>query len=267
MQPGFSLMAYFELILTLAVIFSGLVFLSDVMYFEKKRTTNQVTKVPKIIEYARSFFWVLFAVLCIRSFFFEGFRIPSGSLKPTLLVGDFIAVNKFTYGIRLPVLHTKIIKINEPQKGDIVVFRSVSDPNMDLVKRIIAVPGDRISYLNKILYINGKAMPQTFVADATDNNGNPDESWPVTEKSETLVGIKHDIFVRPNVNLSGDFQNILIPKDSFFAMGDNRDDSNDSRFWGFVPEANIIGRAQYILFSWNADQNTLRSHRFFKRII
>jgi len=267
MEHGFSIMAYFELILTLLVILSGLIYFADAVYLAKKRAVANITTMPKIIEYARSFFWVLFAVLIIRSFLYEGFRIPSGSLKPTLLVGDFIAVNKFTYGLRLPVLHTKIVKINEPKIGDIVVFRSVNDATIDLVKRIVAVPGDRISYINKVLYINGKEMPQKFVRNAQDQDEGSAGPWPVVEEDEQLNGIDHDIFVRPGVNISGDFENIVVPKDSFFAMGDNRDNSNDSRFWGFVPEQNIIGRAQYIIVSWDNQTHNFRFHRFFKSIV
>ena len=267
MEHGFSLMAYFEEILTFLVIAAGLIYFADAVYLAKKREAEHIIKMPKIIEYARSFFWVLFVVLMIRSFLFEGYRIPSGSLKPTLLVGDFIAVNKFTYGFRLPVWHNKIINMNEPKIGDIVVFRSVTDANMDLVKRIVAVPGDTISYINKILYINGKAMPQTEVKNTQDHNEDSAASWVVTEKTEKLNGIDHDIFVRPDINLSGDFQNIVVPKDSFFGMGDNRDDSNDSRFWGFIPERNIIGRAQYIVLSWDCDNQTLRFNRFFKKVV
>ena len=267
MEHGFSLMAYFELILTLLVIISGLIYFADAVYLAKKRAASDISKMPKIIEYARSFFWVLFVVLMIRSFLFEGFRIPSGSLKPTLLVGDFIAVNKFTYGLRLPVLHTKIVEMNEPKIGDIVVFRSVNDATLDLVKRIVAVPGDRISYINKVLYINGKEMPQKFVQNARDQNEGSEGSWPVMEEKETLNGIDHDIFVRPDMNISGDFENIVVPKDSFFGMGDNRDNSSDSRFWGFIPEQNIIGRAQYIVLSWDSQANMFRGHRFFKSIV
>lgn len=267
MEHGFSLMAYFELILTLLVIVSGLIYFADAVYLAKKRAAAHINTMPKIIEYARSFFWVLFIVLIIRSFLFEGFRIPSGSLKPTLLVGDFIAVNKFTYGLRLPVVHTKIISMNEPKVGDIVVFRSVTEASVDIVKRIVAVPGDRISYINKVLYINGKEMPQTFVKNAEDAAEDNSSTWTVTEKNEILNGIPHHIFLHPGINISGDFENILVPEHSYFGMGDNRDNSNDSRFWGFIPEQNIIGRAQYIVLSWDADTHRLRAHRFFMSIV
>ncbi len=267
MHP-FSLMNYFELILTLLVIFSGLIYLADVLYFAKKRTANHITKVPLVIEYSRSFFGVLLLVLILRSFLFEPFRIPSGSLKPTLKVGDFILVNKFYYGLRLPVLHTKFFAYHEPKIGDIVVFRSVTDPNnMDLIKRIVAVPGDRISYINKVLYVNGKPAEQTFIKQTQDQDEANIHTWVVMEKNENLNGIQHHIWERPDVNESGDFQNIVVPKDSYFGMGDNRDNSTDSRFWGFIPEANIIGKAQLILLSWDGDTDSFRWDRIGKSIV
>lgn len=258
------LMSYFETVLTLAVLLSGVVYALDAMVWAKKRT--KTAAMPKWIEYARSFFPVLLVVLVIRSFLFEPYRIPSGSLKPTLLVGDLIVVNKFNYGFRLPVLHTKFIPIGEPKVGDIVVFRMPGNPHMDLIKRIVGVPGDSLSYINKVLYINGKPMPQNFVGKAMDNNGGPD-SWPVDIRREVLTNKTHDIYVRPDQNISGDFQNIVVPKDSFFAMGDNRDGSNDSRFWGFVPEANIVGEAHRIVFSWDSDTHRPRWDRTFKKIV
>lgn len=267
MEPGFSLMAYFEVTLTLLVIVSGIIYLLDILFWAKARAVNDVTTMPKIVEYARSFFPVLFIVLVIRSFGFELFRIPSGSLKPTLQVGDLILVNKYHYGFRLPVLHTKVIAMNEPKTGDIVVFRDVRNPDIDLIKRVVGVPGDRLSYINKVLYINGKPMTQTYVRDTTDHNEDNQASWTVNEKTENLSGIQHDIFVRPDLNESGDFQNIVVPPNSYFMMGDNRDDSADSRFWGFMPEANIIGKADYILLSWNSDDHKLRLSRSGEKIV
>lgn len=244
------LMNYFELLLTLAVLVTGLVYAIDAGFLAKKRAQDKA--MPKWIEQCRSFFPVLLIVLIIRSFLFEPYRIPSGSLKPTLLVGDLIVVNKFTYGIRLPVLHSKIIPLSEPKIGDIVVFRMPGNPHMDLIKRIVGVPGDHLSYIDKILYINGKAMSQTDVGTATDSNRDT-EAWPVKIKQEALTNQVHQIYVRPDLNLSGDFQDIVVPPGHYFAMGDNRDDSNDSRFWGFVPEENIVGQAKRILISWDSE--------------
>lgn len=258
------MMSYFETVLTVAVLLSGLIYGLDLIFWAKKRGKDM--PMSKGIEYSRSFFPVLLIVLLIRSFLFEPYRIPSGSLKPTLLVGDLIVVNKFNYGFRLPVLHTKFLAVGEPQVGDIVVFRMPGNPHMDLIKRIVGVPGDRLSYINKVLYINGKAMPETFVAKGMDNNGGAD-SWPVDIEREGLPNKTHDIYVRPDLNISGDFQNIVVPKGSYFAMGDNRDNSNDSRFWGFVPEDNLVGEAHRIVFSWDSDTHRPRWDRTFMKIV
>ena len=258
------LMNYFETVLTCVVLFTGIIYGLDVLFWARKRVARE-GRMSKIVEYSRSFFPVLLIVLVIRSFLFEPYRIPSGSLKPTLLVGDLISVKKFSYGIRLPVTHTKIIKIGEPKVGDIVVFRMPGDPHMDLIKRIVGVPGDRLSYINKVLSINGVMMTQTAAGETRDNNGGP-ESWPVLIKNEALTDRPHQIYVRPDLNLSGDFQNVLVPEGQYFAMGDNRDDSNDSRFWGFVPEANIVGKADRVVISWNSDTHRPRWNRSLKRI-
>ena len=247
----------FELILTLAVIISGIIYLIDVLAFAKKRVKD--AKPPVVIEYARSFFPILLIVLILRSFLAEPFRIPSGSDKPTLLVGDFILVNKFDYGVRLPVLHTKIINIDEPQRGDIAVFRPPFDASVDYIKRIIGMPGDRISYINKTLYVNGKEIPQTLLGETTDSDNDGRPSWPVQIKEEDLLGIKHKIYVRPDVPAQ-DFS-VTVPAGHYFVLGDNRDDSNDSRYWGFVPEQNLVGKAIYIWFSWDNENTKVRWSR------
>ncbi len=247
----------FELILTLAVISSGIIYLADVLFLAHKRAADE--KQPLLIEYSRSFFPILLIVLILRSFLAEPFRIPSGSDKPTLLVGDFILVNKYDYGVRLPVLHTKIITMAEPKTGDIFVFRPPFDLSVDYIKRVIGVPGDRISYINKTLYINGQEMPQTAVGEATDENEKGDMSWPVQIKEENLAGVKHKIYINPAVPAQ-DFS-LVVPPGHYFAMGDNRDNSNDSRYWGFVPEQNLVGKAVFIWLSWDNDHTRLRWSR------
>lgn len=256
------LMSYFETALTMVVILSGVVYALDAKYWAPKRVDKAM---PKVIEYCRSFFPVLLIVLLIRSFLFEPYRIPSGSLKPTLLVGDLIAVNKFYYGIRLPVLHTKVISITEPKVGDIVVFRMPGEPYKDLIKRIVGVPGDRLSYIDKVLIINGQVMTQTDAGIGRDHNEGSD-TWPVTIKNEILTDHPHQIYLRSEVNNSGDFKDIVVPAGQYFAMGDNRDNSYDSRFWGFVPEENIIGKAERILISWNGEGDKVRWQRSGDRI-
>lgn len=252
---------YFELILLLLVLISGLISLLDRLWFAKKRAKQTSPKVPIIIEYSRSFFPVLFIVFLLRSFVIEPYRIPSGSLKPTLQTGDFIVVNKFAYGLRMPVFHTKFLDIHEPKEGDIMVFRFPPNPSIDYIKRVIGVPGDHIEYKDKVLIINGKVMPQKFIRYAIE--GEPGEgTWKVEERQEILNGVKHKIYIRPDTTNSN-FE-INVPPGKYFVMGDNRDSSSDSRYWGFVPEANIIGQAFFVLMSWNDDTDSVRWSRIGK---
>lgn len=255
----------FELLLTSLTIITGLFGLFDLCVLAPHRRKHGKQDKPSwLFEQCRAFFPVFLIVLILRSFIAEPFRIPSGSDEPTLLVGDFIIANKFVYGLRWPVIHTKFVKIGEPKEGDIVLFRYPVDESKDLIKRVVGVPGDHISYVNKVLYINGKEAPQQLQGQATDKDGEG-QSWPVEVKQEDLVGIKHQIYLRPDIPAQ-DFS-VTVPKDMYFVMGDNRDDSNDSRYWGFVPEANFIGKAYRIWFSWNSDTNRVRWDRIGKRII
>jgi signal peptidase I len=260
----------FELILFYAVVISGVIALFDRVFLEKKRrlahanTPPDEIKLPVIIDYARSFFPVLLLVFLLRSFIYEPFRIPSGSLEPTLPIGDFILVNKFHYGVRLPVVYHKIFSNHSPERGDIIVFRWPPNPSVDFIKRVIGVPGDHIDYINKTLYINGKEIPQTFIA----NTKNRDESgrlWDVIEKKENIFGIEHAIY-QNDARLNEDIHDIVVPEGMFFAMGDNRDSSADSRAWGFVPEANIVGKANYVWMSWDSNDYKVRWNRIGKAI-
>ena len=216
-------------------------------------------KEPALVEYARSFFPVILIVLLLRSFLVEPFRIPSGSMMPTLLVGDFILVNKFAYGLRWPVLDTKFIKVGEPHRGDVVVFRFPNEPSVDYIKRIIGVPGDRIYYRDKTIYINGKAVPH-MPAGVYNGVGAGTGQTGYAEAVEDIGGVKHDILLNP---LAPDlppgcevlaFGPVTVPPGSYFAMGDNRDNSNDSRCWGFVPEANLVGKAFMIWMNWDSER-------------
>lgn len=205
-------------------------------------------KEPLLVEYARSFFPIVLIVMLLRSFLVEPFRIPSGSMMPTLLIGDFILVNKFTYGIRLPVLNTKIVAMGEPQRGDIVVFRFPKDPTVDYIKRVIGLPGDKIGYYNKQLYVNGKSIGQTSLG-TYEGVGQGASMSGAELLSEDLEGLKHDILIRHGQpTVQGEF---TVPEGSYFVMGDNRDNSNDSRYWGVVPEANLVGKAFFIWMSWD----------------
>lgn len=240
----------FALLLVVLSAFTGLIYLLDILFWKKNRTSEQHPS--KIIEYSRSFFPVFFVVLLLRSFLFEPFRIPSGSLEPTLLVGDFLAVNKFAYGLRLPVLDQKIIPIANPKKGEIAVFRWPPNPSFDYIKRVIGTPGDHVVYHNKILTINDIEMKQAFVEYTTDESS----GRAVAKYQETLNGVKHDIYVRPDIEAVD--VDVTVPKGNYFMMGDNRDDSADSRFWGFVPDDHLRGKAILVWMSWNSKTDMIR---------
>jgi len=207
-----------------------------------------VIREPLLVDYARSFFPVFFVVLILRSFLFEPFRIPSASMMPTLLIGDFILVNKYQYGIRLPVVHNKIIDNKFPKRGDIVVFRFPEDPKIPFIKRIAGLPGDKLVYFNKTLYING-------VADIQKNNGvyvdtGPGRTMNGWKLLRTKTGdSEHEILHSPH----GLSQTVgkIVPAGHYFVLGDNRDNSKDSRYWGFVPDENLMGRAIYVWMNWS----------------
>lgn len=239
----------FAFILTLLVLLTGGIALIDWLFFSRRRKA-QHRPVPFLVEQARSFFPVFLAVWIIRSFIVQPYRVPTGSLEPTVMPGDFIVVNQFAYGLRLPVLNKKILEVGEPKTGDIALFRFPPDPTINYVKRVIGVPGDRVVYKHKQLTINGKLMPQTLVKETVDMD--PDRApVPVYEKMEDLAGVKHPIYVWPEGGSDTDFD-IVVPEGMYFMMGDNRDNSLDSRKWGFVPEANLIGKAFGIWMSWDA---------------
>ncbi len=256
----------FELILFYAVIISGVIGLFDMVFLapRRRRLVSGEVKVPMLCDYARSFFPVLLIVFLLRSFLFEPFRIPSGSLEPTLLMGDFILVSKYNYGIRLPVIHKKILNTGELHRGDIVVLRSPPDPSIDFIKRVIGLPGDHVQYINKTLYINGQKIPQVFVKNAMAE-GEEGADWQAVQNQEDLLGVKHSIYLNPERS-SRDYTDIIVPKNMYFVMGDNRDDSADSRYWGFVPDQAIVGKAKIILFSWNGEKDTMRWTRFGRLI-
>jgi len=263
----------FELILFYATLVTGIIVLMDVIWFapvrhrknsalKAKSITASQMKLPLVIDYSRSFFPILLLVFLLRSFLYEPFRIPSGSLEPTLLIGDLILVNKFDYGVRLPIMHKMIYPLGNPQRGDILIFRWPPNPSFDFIKRVIGVPGDHISYLNKTVYINGNKMPQQFIAYANTENESGGESK-VEEREEDLMGIKHKIYVDPSRS-SVDYKDIVVPAGMYFVMGDNRDDSADSRYFGFVPDSHIVGKAVAIWMSWDSKQHNVRWNRLAK---
>lgn len=255
----------FELILFYATLIAGFIALVDILFFAKKRkASGKASKLPLLVDYARSFFPVLLIVFLLRSFLFEPFRIPSGSLEPTLLMGDFILVNKFDYGLRWPIAHKRIFGQGKPKRGDIMVFRWPPNPSYNFIKRVIGLPGDHIRYIDKELYINGEKVPQVFLKNsmAQEENGN---YWQASEQTENLLGVSHQIFVNPQKE-SHNFEDIIVPEGMYFVMGDNRDDSADSRFWGFVPDKNIVGKAMIVWLSWDSTKTNVRLSRIGKVI-
>ena len=265
--------ANFLTLLFAATFFSGIIYAIDKFVWQPKRRSASILTMPKIVEYCRSFFPILLLVLVIRSFIFQLFVVPSGSLEPTIMPKAFIAVNQFAYGLRMPVSETKIISVSEPKRGDIVLFHSPVQPNKDLIKRLIGLPGDKISYINRVLYINGEKMPQTFVGYTTDSDGPGSPTWTVKIMEENLLGVKHKIYVCADTQNSTcpgatsiDFYNLIVPAGHYFMVGDNRDNSDDGRFWGFVPEANIMGKGWFILFSWNSLTSSIRWDQVGKKL-
>lgn len=248
----------FSALLFFAIILSGVIWLIDAQFFKKARLAKHPhAKEPLIVDYARSFFPILIFVFLLRSFLIEPYRIPSGSMKPTLLVGDFIVVNKFTYGIRLPILNTKVVDFNEPERGDVMVFRFPPDPKINFIKRVIGLPGDKIIYQNKQLFINGELVPKTLLQTETQISAEGD-TYPMQRFLEEMPNAPHDIYehIGPGQSIS-----LTVPDGHYFVMGDNRDESDDSRFWGFVPEANIIGKAFGLWMSWDSEDYRPRFSR------
>lgn len=237
-----------EVILVTLTVVSGLIWLG---YWLKTRNNPKAKMQPEpiLVDYAKSFFPVLFVVLILRSFILEPFRIPSGSMLPTLEIGDFILVNKFAYGVRLPVTHTKILATGEPKAGDVAVFRFPQDPNIDFIKRVIGVPGDHITVNDKVLSVNGIPVGHTEAGIYTPTEGGDQGNQESLRLNENLNGKKHDILVVPETaSPRGDW---VVPPGHYFVMGDNRDRSNDSRYWGFVPEENLVGKAIFVWLHWN----------------
>ncbi|OAI18675.1 S26 family signal peptidase [Methylomonas lenta] len=248
----------FSFFLVVATFVTGVVWGGFCLYLKYVQQPYPTEKEPLLVEYARSFFPVVLIVLLLRSFLFEPFRIPSGSMMPTLLVGDFILVNKFTYGVRLPVLNTKFIELGEPERGDIVVFRFPKQPTVDYIKRVIGLPGDRIAYFDKKLYVNGQLVKETSLG-RYQGVGQGVNMTGSELLEEDLTGVKHLILNTPGAPTVEDV--FVVPKGQYFVMGDNRDNSNDSRYWGTVPEANLVGRAFFIWMNWDWENNGIAFDR------
>ncbi len=243
----------FSFALVVATLVTGLIWAADAWYFRPIRVqragavaSGATLREPVLVEYARSFFPIILIVLLIRSFLFEPFRIPSDSMMPTLLDGDFIFVNKFTYGLRLPVLNSELIDLSEPQRGDVVVFRLPSEPSTNYIKRLVGMPGDRISVRNKRVYVNDELQP-VVLDGAYEGFGHTGAQIGL----ETLGSVTHRVLYIPE-RPSQDFEGV-VPDGHFYFMGDNRDNSRDSRFpeVGYVPAGNVVGKAVRIWLNWN----------------
>lgn len=195
------------------------------------------------------FFVPLLVVWVIRYFIIQPYQVPTGSLEPTVLPGDVLIVNQFKYALRMPVFHHRLVTLSTPQRGDIVLFNYPKNPSVVYVKRLIGLPGDHIVYHHKTLMINGEIIPQTYLHPATTYEPNS-FGYPVNEFEENLLGIRHRIYISPTVKQFDDVD-VVVPKDHYFMMGDNRDYSYDSRFWGFVPADNLIGSPMIIVFSYD----------------
>lgn len=301
-----SILSNFALILFVLMIVTGIIWFYDRFYLSKLRRIKadaavaefdarnaklsaegvklesggrvalqtDLLRQPTWVEYSGSLFPVIAMVFFLRSFLYEPFKIPSSSMVPTLLVGDLILVNKFTYGIRLPIINKKVIEMNHPQRGDVMVFKYPKDMSLDFIKRVVGVPGDKITYKNKRLTVNGQAISYTSLPDYL-NEDSLDYS---KQYVENLSSVAHTIAIRegrPSIVLEGvqDFPNkdactyntegfsCTVPAGQYFMMGDNRDNSEDSRYWGFVPDQNIVGKAFLV---WMNLSNLKRVGTFFK---
>jgi signal peptidase I len=285
-----AILGNFALILFILTVGTGIIWFLDVFHFARQRRARadvalaeydarrarlqadglkvdegdrtkleaDILRQPTWIEYSGSFFPVIALVFFLRSFLYEPFKIPSSSMVPTLVIGDLILVNKFTYGVRLPIINKKIIDINNPQRGDVMVFKYPKDPSLDYIKRVIGVPGDKIVYKNKRLTVNGKEVSYEPLPDYLD-----EEHLSYSKQYlEGLAGVPHrilndekapayvqnpDPFPKRELcsyNLEG--FSCTVPSGHYFMMGDNRDNSLDSRYWGFVPDENIVGKAFFV---------------------
>lgn len=234
----------FEFFLFLATVISGGIWAVDALLFAPRRRAEGRNEEPGAVEYARSIFPVILVIFLLRSFVAEPFRIPSSSMLPTLETGDFILVNKYEYGVRLPVLHTEVVELGKPDRGDVVVFRYPVNPKYDYIKRVVGLPGDEVTYRDKQLAINGEVVEQRYLEEIRL------ESGVTAEKFEEQLGDSwHELLKVPGQRSREG--SVTVPPGRYFVMGDNRDNSNDSRVWGFVPEENLVGRAFFIWMNWD----------------
>jgi len=258
----------FALILFLLTLATGVLWFVDRVHFAKRRPADAPE--PAWVEYAASFFPVLLLVFLLRSFVAEPFKIPSSSMRPTLEVGDFILVNKFAYGLRLPIVEAKVMPIADPKRGDVVVFRYPVNPSQDFIKRVVGVGGDVVRYQDKKLTVNGKPLPQTrdgtysylenlrfetlerFLE--TADRGDDTRTYTIGINPQAAPVYPQNVRPFPdreNCDYNERGFTCKVPAGHYFMMGDNRDNSDDSRYWGFVPDDHIRGKAFFIWFNWD----------------
>ncbi len=257
----------FALVMLIALVGTGCIWLLDRVFGiqARKRKAESILraggsddaverslKEPVYVEYARAFFPVILVVFLLRSFLVEPFRIPSGSMLPSLLVGDFILVNKFAYGIRIPVINRKVFDLGAPDLGDVAVFRFPGDTSINYIKRIVGLPGDRVIYKDKRLYINGQLMAQRDVRPYVLVES-PHRITAAKQLTEDLGGSSHEILTTAREDLGA--LEFVVPDNEYLVMGDNRDRSNDSRYWGYVPDQNLVGKAFLVWFSLDSTGN------------
>ncbi len=272
---------FYSVLLTVVTLTAGLIWLFDARVNKPKRLARvaaeeqrldqklddaarqRVAPQGAVAEFAQSVFPILVVILLLRSFVYEPFRIPSASMMPTMLAGDFILVEKFSYSLRDPVWRHELVKTGQPQRGDIAVFKHPPQNQVDFIKRIVGLPGDRIIYRNKTLYLEPACVGEQ--AQCPQQLQVVTDAAPLLQYQEQLGEVSHNILINPNVSARERFyyqqtdrrtqvDEWIVPEGHYFFMGDNRDNSEDSRFWGFVPEQNLVGRAVFIWMSFEMDR-------------
>ncbi|WP_133471024.1 signal peptidase I [Paraglaciecola marina] len=268
---------YFSIFLVVLTLVSGLIWLIDSLMFASKRrersgilSKEQDVQLPWLVDTAQQIFPVIAFVMVLRSFLYEPFQIPSGSMMPTLLVGDFILVEKFSYGLKDPVVRKKFVDLGSPERGDVVVFKFPPNPRLDYIKRVVGLPGDTVIYRNKQLQIKPacdmpeNCAPMETIALNFESRGDAYQQFSPLEKyTEQLGDVSHQIYRKTGRSnyASRYFQQPgtqidewIVPEGQYFVMGDNRDNSEDGRFWGFVPDENLVGKAVAIWISFEFDR-------------
>ena len=256
----------FPFFLTMATFLTGMVYALDHVYWSKRRPAGQA-HMPVAIDWCRSFFPVLLLVWGVRSFWWQPYRVPSGSLEPTVVQGDFLLATQYNYGVFFPVGHIKLFGVGKPKIGDVVLFHppKAAHDKVLYVKRVIALPGDTVKYHDKQLIINGRPIKQTYKG-TVDNVIRMDDHWahiPAAKYEEDLFGVKHDILVEPGQGQDFEYK---VPQGEYYMMGDNRDFSGDSRYWGAVPAGNLVGKAWRIVMSWDPFDASVPWYRLDKKI-